>query len=465
MSSCYKSYSITNDVMATASEEYPAEPVNILSREMRLLKQGVWIYFLLLVFEGALRKWILPGLATPLLVIRDPIAIWLIIKSLKRGLLTVNFYLFMMVLIGLVGLFTALFFGHGNFLVAAFGARILLIHFPLIFVIGKIFTRADVIKMGKACLWISIPMTVLLALQFYSPQTAWVNRGIGGDMTGAGFSGALGFYRPSATFSFTNGTSLFYGFCAPFIVYFWLEKGINKIILIGAAISLLAAIPLSISRGLFFSVTVTMIFASIIILRKPKYIGRMIFIGMGIMIAMMFLSKASFFQTATQAFSNRFETANEQEGGVKGVLVDRYLGGMAGVLTQSAELPFFGYGLGMGTNVGGMLLSGKREFLISEGEWGRVIGEMGTIMGLMIIFLRLALSIKISIACYKKLMMGDLLPWILLSFGLLNLPQGSWSQPTSLGFCVLTGGLIIAALQEVPEQQEDLTEQNEYSFI
>src|SRR5260221_11433316 len=109
MSSCYKSYSITNDVMATASEEYPAEPVNILSREMRLLKQGVWIYFLLLVFEGALRKWILPGLATPLLVIRDPVAIWLIIKSLKRGLLTVNFYLFMMVLIGLVGLFTALF--------------------------------------------------------------------------------------------------------------------------------------------------------------------------------------------------------------------------------------------------------------------------------------------------------------------------------------------------------------------
>src|SRR5260221_8793698 len=425
MSSCYKSYSITNDVMATASEEYPAEPVNILSREMRLLKQGVWIYFLLLIFEGALRKWILPGLATPLLVIRDPIAIWLIIKSLKRGLLTVNFYLFMMVLIGLVGLFTALFFGHGNFLVAAFGARILLIHFPLIFVLGKIFTRADVIKMGKVCLWISIPMTVLLALQFYSPQTAWVNRGIGGDMTGAGFSGALGFYRPSATFSFTNGTSLFYRFCAHFIVYFWLEKGINKIILIGAAISLLAAIPLSISRGLFFSVIVTMIFASIIILRKPKYIGRMIFIGMGIMIAMMFLSKASFFQTATQAFSNRFETANEQEGGVKGVLVDRYLGGMAGVLTQSAEMPFFGYGLGMGTNVGGMLLSGKRDFLIAEGEWGRVIGEMGMLLGLFIIFIRLALSVKISIACYKKLMMGYLLLWILLSFGLLNLPQGS----------------------------------------
>ena len=182
----YNNGNTINDVMETVSERYSAEPLSL--KEMRLLKQGVWIYFFLLLFEGALRKWIFPGLATPLLIIRDPIAVWLIAKSLRRGLLVANFYLSMMVLIGVVGLFTALFFGHGNFLVALFGARILLIHFPLIFVIGKIFTRADVIKIGKACLWISIPMTILLALQFYSPQSAWVNRGIGGDVTGAGFS-------------------------------------------------------------------------------------------------------------------------------------------------------------------------------------------------------------------------------------------------------------------------------------
>jgi hypothetical protein len=40
-------------------------------RKIQLL---FWVYFWLIIFEGAIRKWLLPGLSTPLLVIRDPIA-------------------------------------------------------------------------------------------------------------------------------------------------------------------------------------------------------------------------------------------------------------------------------------------------------------------------------------------------------------------------------------------------------
>ncbi|WP_018614258.1 hypothetical protein [Segetibacter koreensis] len=420
--------------------------INYFADPMLRLKRAVWIYFFLLIFEGALRKWVFPGLATPLLIIRDPIALWLILVSWKRGLLRMNPFLFLMILIGIISTFTALFLGHGNFLVAAFGARILMIHFPLIFVIGRIFARADVIKLGKVCLWISIPMTVLITLQFYSPQSAWVNRGIGGDISGGGFDGALGYYRPPATFSFTNGTTLFYSFCAPFIFYFWLNrKNRSNLMVIAATISLLVAIPLSISRGLFFSVAVTSVFSIMAIFRKPKYIRGMLLICMGALVAIFFFNKTSFFETATQAFSSRFENANKAEGGVKGVLGDRYLGGMVAALTQSSGLPLFGYGIGMGTNVGGMLLTGKNVFLISEGEWGRLIGEMGTLLGLSAIFLRLGVCAKILIACYKKLVLGDLLPWMLLSFALLQIPQGQWAQPTSLGFSTIIGGIIIAS--------------------
>lgn len=143
----------------------------------------------------------------------------------------------------------------------------------------------------------------------------------------------------------------------------------------------------------------------------------------------------------------RFTTANETEGGLKGTLGDRYLGGMLDAITNSNELPFFGYGIGMGTNVGSMLLTGKNQFLIAEGEWGRLIGEMGILMGLAVIALRLALSVKISLACYKRLIQGDFLPWILLSFSLLTLPQGQWSQPTSLGFSIVITGFTIASLR------------------
>ena len=411
-----------------------------------LLKRGIVVYFLLLIFEGALRKWVLPGLATPVLVIRDPIAIWLIIKAMKKGLLPSNIFISLMVVVSVTSIFTALFLGHKSLIVAAFGARILLIHFPLIFVIGRVLTPQDVVRIGKLSLWISIPMTVIIALQFYSPQSAWINRGIGGETSGGGFDGAMGYFRPPATFSFTNGTTLFYSFCAPFIFYFWLhKKDVNILMLIAATVGLLAAIPLSISRSLFFSVGVSAIFTLMAIFKKPKYLGSIFLIVLALLVSLTFLSHSGFFQTATQAFTSRFETANKIEGGVKGVLGDRYFGGMIGALTASSHLPFFGYGLGMGTNVGGMLLTGKTTFLISEGEWGRLIGEMGTLFGLIVIFLRLALCAKISVLCYKKLTVGDLLPWMLLSFALLQIPQGQWAQPTSLGFSTMIGGLIIAS--------------------
>ena len=44
------------------------------ARFMRI-RQLLWIYFWLLIFEGALRKWILPGLSNPLLLVRDPVAL------------------------------------------------------------------------------------------------------------------------------------------------------------------------------------------------------------------------------------------------------------------------------------------------------------------------------------------------------------------------------------------------------
>src|SRR5690606_18688103 len=128
------------------------DPTN---RTHKLLKQGIWIYFLLLLFEGALRKWVLPGLATPLLLVRDPVAIALIYVTWKNGLLPRNLYLSWIVFLGIIGIFTAVFFGHGNFYVALYGARILLLHVPLIFVIGSIFNQEDVIEMGKATLWIA----------------------------------------------------------------------------------------------------------------------------------------------------------------------------------------------------------------------------------------------------------------------------------------------------------------------
>jgi hypothetical protein len=411
----------------------------------KAIKTGIWIYFFLVIFEGALRKWVLPGLASPLLIIRDPIALWLLIAAWRKGLLVFNPYMKLMVGIGIIGIFTTLLFGHGNVWVALYGARGLLVHFPFIFLVGQVFNRDDVIKVAKATVWLAIPMTLLIAFQFYSPQSAFVNQGVGGTDS-AGFTGALNFFRPPATFSFTNGTTLFYSFLAPFVLYFWLFKGFNRIVLLAATACLFASIPLSISRGLLFQVCLSVIFMLIGVLRRPEYAGKLLIAVMGLIIVLIPASQSTYFQTATEVFSERFTTANKAEGGMNGVLVDRYLGGMAFALGNAPNAPVTGYGLGMGTNVGSMLLSGHIDFLIAEEEWGRTIGELGPFMGLAIILTRLLMAFYLLLACFKKLGENDFLPWLLLSFGLIQVAQGGWAQPTSLGFCVMIGGLTIASL-------------------
>ncbi|GAB1858087.1 hypothetical protein MHTCC0001_29240 [Flavobacteriaceae bacterium MHTCC 0001] len=424
---------------------------------IRWLKIGIWTYVMLLIFEGALRKWFLPFLATPLLVVRDPVALWIMYMSWKRNLFPSNFYILAMFLATMLSISFSLIFGHGNLGVSIFGARIFIIHFPLMFIIGKIFNKDEVLKLGKVLLLISIPMIVLNALQFYTPQSSWVNRGVGGDMGGAGFSGALGYFRPPGTFSFTNGNTMFFSLVACFVFYFWVSREkINKVVLITATISLIASIPISISRTLLFSIIITILFILIAVLSSNvKYLGKVLVSLLVVIVLLFILSKLPFFQEATEAFTSRFDSASKAEGGLEGTLVDRYLGSMIHALSGNSKTPFFGYGLGMGTNVGSQLLTGGKTFLIAEEEWARLLGEMGFVMGMIVIVIRLSFCFKITLDSFKQMKNNNFLPWVLLSFGLIIIPQGQWAQPTALGFSTIAGGLIMASFKSFTNKIKD----------
>jgi len=420
-----------------------------MSDQNKALKHAIWAYFLLIIFEGALRKWVLPQLANPLLVVRDPIAIFLIGYSWYKGLLPNNLMMYGMMALTAAAVITALTLGHGNLTVAVYGARIFLLHFPLIFIIGTIFTREDVLKMGEVTLWLTLPMAILIAVQFYSPQSAFVNWGVGGSDEGAGFSGANGFFRPPATFSFTNGTAQFFGFSGIFCVYHWLKsEKINKLILIAASIGILIAIPFSISRTLTFMLGLTVACAVVAVWRNPEYIKKMVVVGVCMVALVMVLRETELLGTAIDAFMARFTAASEVEGGMQGTFVDRFLGGMYDAVLESPNLPFFGLGIGMGTNAGNQLLTGDATgFLISEGEWGRLIGEMGVLFGCTAILIRATLVFKLGVRALAKIQKGDILPWMIFGSSFVGILQGQWAQPTNLGFNVLIAGLTLASLK------------------
>lgn len=420
-----------------------------------LYKKAIWVYLFLLIFEGALRKWFLPQLATPLLLVRDPIAIWLTVVGLQRGWIKSG-YITVMMVVSTISMLMTLAVGHHNLFVALFGWRIYFFHFPMIFVLGKVLSRTDLLKIGQFILWVSIPMTALIVVQFYSPQTAWVNIGVGGEGS-AGFAGALGYFRPSGTFSFTSGYVMYQALVGCYLLYYLLmnstlpkEYQFSKYILIILAGCYILSIPTSISRTHFFQTCVFLLFLFLAAIRKNKLKSKFIKSAIMVVVAVFVLSLLGIGNESMEAFIARFETANEIEGGVDGVIGDRYVGGLLSSLINF-NTPVFGYGIGLGTNVGAKAMGGNMYSFgfNAENEWSRIIGECGLLFGLIIISVRLLFSIEMWKRSYNRLAKRfDLLPWMLSAGMMLTVPQGQWSIPTNLGFCILFGGLTLAAVKK-----------------
>ncbi len=415
---------------------------------------AVWLYVVLLVFEGALRKWLLPSLATPLLLVREPIVVWLVCVALARGWIGYGWVKAMM-FVATLSLVLSLLFGHHNVLVALYGWRIYFFHFPMMFVMGRLLSRRELLRVCRFFVWLSVPMTMLIVVQFYSPQDAWVNIGVGGEGT-AGFAGAAGFMRPPGTFSFTSGYVAFQSVVGCVLLYYLVANGslaagsrLPRWLLAVALVCYVVAIPTSISRTNFFQTAVFLAFLLSAAVFSSHYRAQAVrFVVVGV-VAVALLAASGLLETNVEVFAARFEGANEAEGGVEGVLLDRYLGGLIGALV-AADIPLLGYGLGIGTNVGARLMGGNMYSFGFNGEveWQRIVGECGFVLGVTIILMRLLFGLKMLQKAWLRLRDdADLLPWMLAAGMILCVPQGQWGIPTNLGFCVLLGGMTLAAIR------------------
>src|ERR1700733_4106561 len=133
----------------------------------RLIRNLIWLYMILWLIEGGLRRWFLPGLASPLLLVRDPLAVAIYYLAAASNLFPFNGFIAWGIFLAVLSIVNAMVMGHGNIFVALYGARCDFLHVPLIFIIGKILRQKDIVALAKVALWISVPFTVLLVAQFY----------------------------------------------------------------------------------------------------------------------------------------------------------------------------------------------------------------------------------------------------------------------------------------------------------
>src|SRR5712691_9183738 len=125
------------------------------SRAIRYLRRLIWLYLLLLIFEGALRKWIVPQFSAPLLVVRDPVVILIYLLALRARGFTFNAFLVSLGIIAILSWATGILVllpylpVKTLLLVTGYGFRSNFLHLPLIFIFPAVLDLKDVQRIGR----------------------------------------------------------------------------------------------------------------------------------------------------------------------------------------------------------------------------------------------------------------------------------------------------------------------------
>jgi hypothetical protein len=388
----------------------------------------------------------MPAMANAFLIVRDPVVVVIYFLAWREQLWTHSALLtvFLCVAFGIVllGLAQMLELRDVNPLIIVYGIRVYVLHLPLAFLMPRIIGRNDLLRIGRWTLFLAPFMAALICMQFALPSDHFLNTAVGG---GEQISSALGHIRPAATFSYNNGAGSFFLLVGAFWFYSFVDSSwLPASARWWSAIALVLTLPISGSRTYVLSFAVFMLFVWIGGRSNPRLWTIAVRTTLGLGLTAVILLQFGLFREGINVFSTRWDEG--AQGDIQGAIVGRFFGDLTGAFTNIGDIPWFGYGLGLGSNVGSKLTVGTLEFLLAEGEWERSMLEMGLFIGVMWLAYRVVLTVMVCISCMRRLAQGESLGWLLLGASIMALLNGNWVQPTAQGFIVVALGLCLVAV-------------------
>ena len=400
--------------------------------------------YVLLIIEGALRKWALEPIQKPLFFIRDPLILAIYAVSWRHRLVPRSplMALLIVLLVGfifLAGLQVALV--NLNPLVAIFGLRSYFLAVWLVPVMAAVMTRRDVMAFIRLTLVIAMPMAVLSFIQWRSPANSYINKEIGsGDV----FTVMNGVVRTTGTFTFTAGFVCFTSSVIACVAAYGFSRGRSILLLLAGIAATATCLATCGSRAGFVSAATTLVtvvlsefFRPIVRQRPLVYLA---VIGLPLAFCVAF---AVVFPDAIMLMIARNEAATKvSDPGAD--MVRTLLNGFL-VLENAGPL---GVGIGYGTNGGAMLGTGLQHITLTEIEFSRVVEECGMIMGLAYMMMRWGMCLWLfahAVRCIRE--RDDAVPLMLLSFCATLLIIGQITmQGTVNGYGWIFAGLTMAAV-------------------
>lgn len=391
-------------------------------RAWRDLEFGLKTILVMVVVEGALRKWFLPSLSELVYFYKDGLMLIVLISYLaKRRRLPLRIRKDLALLKIIVSVFavyalTTVFNPEApHIVISLLGLKAYCLYIPLAFIVPRVF--ADKEKLVGFLKWYSIlvlPVAVISALQFFDPspqavinQYAWREGAAGGGQVAQFFDAAGRHYvRVTGTFSYVSGLSVYLP------IMFGLLLGLSALKSTRVSSRLLkwayysafgATVVASLmtgSRGAVLAIALVGCFFYCFASGKNLFrrVRHVAIVG-----ALIFVAVTVFFPQAYAAFSNRaFGTGEKSEEGISRMLV-----AVSVPFKEGAEAGLFGYGIGLTQNavptIAKLLsLTAATGLPVApEAEPGRVMMEIGILGFLLYTLIRIALLLTLCNVCLK----------------------------------------------------------------
>lgn len=380
----------------------------------------IFIFYWLLVLEGALRKWGLPQLEEVFFFVRVPVALALYWTAFRHrrwprtSAPVLGFYLFAVSATLLVPIqLIAGGYGQRYLLLAGYGWVNYFFYVPLAFLIAEQFRRDDLDRLTRHVAWLALASCPIVFLQFFSPADSVVNLGSGLDEANQfkNLGAALGFVRPTGFFTSTLGQAHFVASSAALLLATFLQRrskpSLRPPLLWSGLIAVALMVVFSQSRALFLLLGLILGAAAV----GGLLTGRRRAVMRAAVLPALLVGTAAvlwplLFPTAFEVFMTRWSNAQQSETqlfqfGVFG----RAFYGFYAFVYHLAETPIGGYLLGFGGNASRQLdwvqlpqaaYNWQRYGAWAEDGWSRHIIELGPLLGIGFIGLRVLLTLWLA---------------------------------------------------------------------
>lgn len=357
-----------------------------------------WISILL---QGALRKWIFPGL-TIMYLVQDLPLLAAYVYAIYKGIVWNRLALACIALaiwLSIQSLAQVILVGH-SITVAVIGLHHFIFYLPILFLLPPCMNRENRKRFVRFNLLSIVPMSIIAALQALSPRGTWINRTSAGDDTA--FLVGNGAVRATGTFNFTMSFSIWCGIVVALVIGEWLRPSQDRalsskwiLVITSCAAAIATFDSASRTAVIMAAAACTGGVAVALVTRNYKNLA-----SLGAMLAIIpVLTFAAYF-VAPLAFSgliDRFSGESYQR-----EMTNRISDMTIGFLyTPSSS--FIGQGIGSGIQAAHVGSAAAYQIDLLEMENLRIVQEMGVIPGGVFVILRYIAGFALIVAGFKAL--------------------------------------------------------------